>query len=73
MRKSGALAGPLGEHPYIAGDRFTAADISCGYAAGFGKFLGLEERLDPAVRDYHQRLKERPALQRAMRHAVPVG
>ncbi|MGH7069433.1 MAG: glutathione S-transferase family protein [Acetobacteraceae bacterium] len=73
VRKSGALAEPLGRHPYIAGDRFTAADISCGYAAGFGRFLGVEERLDPAVRDYHQRLKERPALQRAMRHAVPVG
>ena len=38
-----------------------------GYAAGFGRFLGIEDRMDPAVRDYHQR------FQRAMRHAQPVN
>ncbi len=73
VRKSVALAGPLRDHPYVAGEHFTAADISCGYAAGFGRFLGIEERLDPAVRDYYQRLTERSAFQRAMRHAQPVG
>lgn len=73
VRKSGALAGPLGKHQYVAGERFTAADISCGYAAGFGRFLGVEDRLEPAVRDYYQRLTERAAFQRAMRHAVAVG
>lgn len=72
VRKSQAMAGPLGKHAYIAGDRFTAADISCGYAAGFGRFLGVEDRLDPATRDYYQRMTERPAFQRAMRHAQPV-
>lgn len=72
VRKSGALAGPLREHEYIVGDHFTAADISCGYAAGFGRFLGVEDRMDRAVRDYYQRLTERPAFQRAMRHARPV-
>ena len=73
LRKSAALAGRLHKHPYVAGDRFTAADISCGYAAGFGRLLGVEDRLDPAVRDYYQRLTERPAFQRAMRHARPVS
>lgn len=73
VRKSAALAGPLRKHPFVAGERFTAADISCGYAAGFGQFLGIEDRLDPAVRDYHRRMTERPAFQRAMRHAQPVG
>ncbi len=73
VRKSAALAGPLGRHPYIAGDHFTAADISCGYAAGFGRFLGVEDRLDPAVREYHQRMIERPAFRLAMRHAQPVN
>lgn len=73
LRKAAALAAPLGKTPYVAGDRFTAADIACGYAAGFGRFLGIEERLDPAVRDYYQRMTERPAFQRAMRHAQPVG
>jgi glutathione S-transferase len=73
VRKSGALAGPLGRHDYVAGGRVTAADLCCGYAAGFGRFLGVEDRLHPAVRDYYQRLTERPAFQRAMRHAQPVG
>lgn len=72
VRKSAALAAPLGKHPFVAGDRFTAADISCGYSAGFGRFLDIEDRLEPAVREYHQRLSERPAFQRAMRHAQPV-
>ena len=73
LRKSSALVGPLRKHPYVAGERFTAADISCGYAAGFGRFLGVEDRLDPALREYHKRLTERPAFQRAMRHAQPVN
>jgi glutathione S-transferase len=73
VRKSSALAGPLRKHPFVAGEQFTAADISCGYAAGFGRFLGIEDRLDPAVGDYYQRLTERPAFQHAMRHAQPVG
>ncbi|MGH7119325.1 MAG: glutathione S-transferase family protein [Acetobacteraceae bacterium] len=72
VRKAAAMVGPLGRHEYIAGDHVTAADISCGYAAGFGLFLGVEDQLDPATRDYYQRLTERPAFQRAMRHAQPV-
>lgn len=72
VRKSAALADQLKKHRYIAGGRFTAADISCGYAAGFGRFLGVEDHLDPAVCDYYQRLTERAAFQRAMRHAQPV-
>ncbi len=71
VRKSAALAGPLGRHPFIAGDTFTAADISCGYAAGFGQFLGVEDQLHPMVKEYHGRLCERSAFQRAMRHAPP--
>lgn len=73
VRKSAAIASSLEKHPYVAGDHFTAADISCGYAAGFGRFLGVEDRLDPAVRDYQHRMTERPAFQRAMRHAQPVN
>ena len=44
---------------------FTAADTSCGYAVGLGRFLGCEDRLDPVVRDYAVRLAGRPAFQRA--------
>jgi glutathione S-transferase len=72
VRKSAALCGPLARAPYLAGEAFTAADISCGYALGLSTFLGFDERLDPAVRDYAARLAERPAFQRAMSKAQPV-
>jgi glutathione S-transferase len=55
----------LAKGPYLAGDEFTAADISVGYALGFGEFLGLTEKYPPAVADYWERLKARPAFQRA--------
>jgi glutathione S-transferase len=65
VRKSAALLIPLRRSPYVAGQAFTAADISCGYALGFARFLGFEERLDPALREYLGRLAQRPAFQRA--------
>ena len=66
VRKSAALVGPLRQWPYVAGEAFTAADISCGYAVGLARFLGCEDRLDPVVRDYAVRLADRPAFQRAI-------
>lgn len=73
VRRSRALLGPLSRSPYIAGETFTAADISCGYAIGLSRFLGFEERLDPALRDYAGRVTQRPAYQRAMSKAQPVA
>jgi glutathione S-transferase len=73
VRRSRALLGPLSRSPYIAGDTFTAADISCGYAIGLSRFLGLEKRLEPALRDYLGRLVQRPAYGRAMSKAQPTG
>jgi glutathione S-transferase len=55
----------LAKGPYVTGDDFTAADISVGYALGFGEFLGLTEKYPPAVAEYWERLKARPAFQRA--------
>jgi glutathione S-transferase len=55
----------LAKGPWLAGQDFTAADISVGYALAFGEFLGLHDGYSPAVADYHQRLKERPAFQKA--------
>ena len=66
VRKSAALLKPLANSPYVAGNTFTAADISCGFAVGIARFLGFEDRLDPALRDYVGRLAQRPAFQRAM-------
>jgi glutathione S-transferase len=73
VRRSRALLGPLSRSAYIAGDTFTAADISCGYAVGLSRFLGFEERLEPALRDYVGRLSQRPAYGRAMSNAQSTG
>ena len=70
-RKSAALLGPLSRTPFVAGQVFTAADISCGYAVGLARFLGCEERLDPVVRDYAARLADRPAFRRALSKGQP--
>jgi len=51
-------------YPYIAGDRFTAADIYAGSAVGWGTMFGtLPKR--PAFLDYFGRLSSREAYQRA--------
>jgi glutathione S-transferase len=73
VRKSTALCGPLARGPFLAGDVFTAADISCGYALGIARYFGAEERLDPLLRDYAARLRERPAFQRAIGKSQPVS
>jgi glutathione S-transferase len=64
-RRSKALADQLDRSAYAAGERFTAADISCGYALGLAEALGFADDLDPALGDYLARLRERPAFQKA--------
>jgi glutathione S-transferase len=46
--------------------RFTAADISVGYALLLAQHLGLHERFTPSVMAYWQRLQARGGFQRAM-------
>jgi glutathione S-transferase len=55
----------FGEGPYIAGNRFTAADISIGYTLGITDFAA-SCKLSPRLQAYHDRLTARPAYQRAM-------
>lgn len=55
----------LGGKPYIAADRFTAADISVAYIVSGAKFAGIEEELPAAVKSYVANLHQRPAYQRA--------
>jgi glutathione S-transferase len=50
--------------PYIAGDRFTAADLYVGSHLGFGMQFGTIEKR-PAFEAYYAKIKDRPALQRA--------
>ena len=67
------MVAPLARGPWLLGDTFTAADISCGYALGIGSFLHLEDKLDPVLRAYLGRIRERPAFQRAQAHGQPVS
>ncbi len=50
---------------WICAGRFTAADISIGYALLLAQHLGLADQFTPAVADYWQRLKQRPGYQRS--------
>lgn len=62
---------------YLCAGRFTAADISVGYALLMAKHLGLAGEFTPAVADYAKRLEARPAyaaaLEAEIRAAVAQG
>lgn len=55
----------LANGDYLVGGRFTAADISVGYALLLAVQLKLNERFSPAIRAYWERLKARPAFKAA--------
>lgn len=60
------LAKKLGEHPYAAGERFTAADTQLGAGIHFGmNIVGVLPRL-PVFEAYMGRMMERPGLQRTL-------
>jgi glutathione S-transferase len=52
-------------HEYLVADRFTAADISVGYALMLARMLGFGKALPEAVQAYWARLKQRPAFEAA--------
>jgi glutathione S-transferase len=52
---------------YLCAGRFTAADVSVGYALLLAKHLDLVSRFPPAVAAYWQRLQARAAFLRALR------
>lgn len=56
----------LSEHDYLCADRFTAADVSVGYALMLADYLGLVARFTPAVAAYWERLKDREGFRRAL-------
>jgi len=55
----------LANGDHLCADRFTAADISVGYALLLAGQLKLSERFSPAIQAYWARLKARPAFLRA--------
>jgi glutathione S-transferase len=52
--------------PYLTGAHLTIADISVGYALHLADTRGGEALLVPATRAYLERLRARPAFQRAL-------
>ena len=63
-----AVEARMATRAHWCGDAFTAADVSIAYALLLGEYLDLGEQYGAATRAYWQRLKARPAYQRA--HAV---
>jgi glutathione S-transferase len=61
-----AVATAVAETPYVSGARFTAADISVGYALMLAEHLQLNARFPEPVRDYWGRLKSRAAYSGAL-------
>lgn len=61
----------LGHAPMMAGDKFTAADISVVYALGMAERLGLADRFGPEIADYRSRMSTRPAYKTAYAKWAP--
>ncbi len=66
MSRLRAIEAAMRNAEFLSGGRFTAADISVGYALMFADRLGLATRFSPGVADYWQRLQARDGFQRAL-------
>jgi glutathione S-transferase len=56
----------LATHETLCARRFTAADVSVGYALMLAELLGLDSKFTPSVAAYWSRLRSRPAFERAL-------
>ena len=56
----------LAGQKFLCAQRFTAADVSVGYALLLAQHLGLHQRFTPSVQAYWQRLQAREGYRRAM-------
>ncbi|CAN7607430.1 glutathione S-transferase family protein [Acidovorax sp. Leaf78] len=65
-----AVEAAVARQDYLCAGRFTAADVSVGYALLLADHLGLEPQFGEATQSYWQRLQERPGYQRA--HAAQI-
>jgi glutathione S-transferase len=57
----------LAAQEHLCAGRFTAADISVGYALRLATDLGLDARFTPSVAAYWRRLQQRSAYQASLR------
>ena len=60
----GAISAHVGQSGFMAGDRFSAADVYVGSQIGWGLQFGTIPP-NPALSDYWDRIKTRPAAARA--------
>ena len=56
----------LSAAPMMAGDEFSAADISVSYALGMAERLGLADKFGAELQDYRNRVSSSPAFRAAM-------
>lgn len=56
----------LATREFLCAGRFTAADVSVGYALMLATDIGLQDRFKPATLAYWQRLRTRPGFLRAL-------
>jgi glutathione S-transferase len=61
----------LAQAPMMAGEHFTAADISVIYALGMAERLGLADKFGPEIADYRGRMSPRRAFQTALEKWSP--
>ncbi|MFC7515019.1 glutathione S-transferase family protein [Herbaspirillum sp. GCM10030257] len=61
-----AVDAVVAHQEFLCAQRFTAADISVGYALMLADYLGMAERFPEAVLRYWQRLQQRDGFQRAL-------
>jgi glutathione S-transferase len=61
-----SVTAALQDAQFLCSSRFTAADISVGYALMLAAHIGLDARFPEAVRGYWTRLTDRPAFRRAL-------
>jgi glutathione S-transferase len=54
------------DNEFLVANRFTIADITVGYALYLADTLGLAEGFKPNTKAYYERLKQRPAFQKAI-------
>ena len=67
---AGAVEAAAGKADTLCADRFTAADISVGYALRLAENIGLAKDFGPNVAAYWQRLQARDGFQRAVRRKI---
>ena len=61
----GVVEQALAGRPFLLGSEFTAADVMVGSTIGWAAMMGLLGDTAPGVAAYANRLRERPAFQRA--------